>query len=292
MGRSMNDIKNYRFCGGLKEAWEKVHGVKKAIWGATALFKPLCAGGISILSWIVMAGGHLFIPRFIEIMQGHYELLLVNLTLKGSVVIALVALCYYIAVICFEMFVLLPMRFGALLISLRRSVDKSVSPLFIFKFFHWHYIIRFIWLEFLLMLIIGIPGVLSILAFSVPCFYPASLAIKIAGIIVGTLFAALTLYLSVAYLFAGQIIIDRDTTAWQSLKISRKAINKRWFGVFFSLIWIGFVMFVSVSLFLIGLIWTIPYIFNVVAILYRDMVGIEGKDPVTSIEKMNERAKA
>ena len=287
----MNDISNYQFCSALKEAWEKVHGVKKATWGAAALFTLLCAGGISIFSWIVMVSGHLLIPHFIEIIQGRYELLLVNVTLNGSIGIAIIALCYYITVICFEMLVLLPMRFGALLISLRRSVDKRVSSLFIFKFFHWHYISRFIWLEVLLMLLVVIPGILSILAFSIHCLYPASLAVKIIGATLGTLFGTLTLYLIVAYVFSGQIIIDRDVTAWQSLQISRKAINKRWFSVFFTLIWLGIVMFISTALFLIGLIWTIPYIFNVVAILYRDMIGIAGKDPVTSKELMYERAK-
>lgn len=288
----MNDIANYRFCEGLKEAWEKVHGIKKAIWGASALFILICTGGISTLSWIAIAYEHLFIPRFVEIIQGHYELLLVNVTVKGFIKFAIIALSYYLAAICFEMFVLLPMRFGALLIPLRRSVDKCVSPLFIFKFFHWHYIIKFIWLELLISILIGIPGMLSILAFSIHCFYPVNVAIKIAGVVVGTLFAVLALYLAVAYLFSGQIIVDRDATAWQSLEMSRKAISKRWFSVFFTLIWLGIVMFIGAALFIIGLIWAIPYIFNVVSILYRDMIGIEGKDPVTSQELMCARAKA
>lgn len=287
----MNDLANYRFCSALKEAWEKVHGVKGSIWGAFALFILISTGGISILSWALMAGGHLFLPHFVEIVRGHYEVLLVNATFKGSLKYIIVGLVYYLAVISFEMFVLLPMRFGALLIPLRRSVDKCVSPLFIFKFIHWHYIKRFIWLEVLLMIMVVIPGTLSIFAFCLHSLFPASLAIKITSITLGTLFAVLTLYLVVAYLFAGQIIIDRDATAWQSLKISRKAITKRWFSVFFTLIWTVIVLFIGTLLFVIGLIWAIPYIFNIVSVLYRDMVGVEGKDPVTSKETMCARAR-
>lgn len=287
----MNDIANYRLCSGLKEAWEKVHGVKSATWGAVALFVLICAGGISILSWTLMISMHLFLPNFIEIFRGHYELLIVNMTLKGSIKYIGAALLYYLAVICFEMFMLLPMRFGALLIALRRSVDKYVSPLFVFKFFHWHYIKKFIWLEVLLMIMVGIPGILSITAFCIHSLFPNSMMIKVTALILGILFAALTLYLAVAYLFSGQIIIDRDMTAWRAMEMSRKAVSKKWFCIFFSLIWLNIVFFIGTALFLIGLIWAVPYIFNVVAIFYRDMIGIEGKDPVTSREMMCSRAK-
>ncbi len=288
----MNDIANYRFCSGLKDAWEKVHGVKKAIWGSVALFVLISAGGISILSWTLMINGRLFLPHFVEIVRGHYEVLLVNVTLKGSLIYIGVALAYYLAVICFEMFMLLPMRFGALLISLRRSVDKCVSPLFVFKFFHWHYIKKFIWLEVLLAIMVGIPGLLSIFAFCIHYLYPTSLAIKITGITLSVLFGALTIYLAVGYLFSGQIIIDRDTSAWQALEISRKAVTKRWFSVFFTSIWLFVTMFIGTIPLMIGLIWAIPYTFNVVAVLYRDMIGVAGKDPVTSKELMCARAKA
>lgn len=280
----MNDLTNYPFCSSLKEAWKKVHGVKKAIWGATALFILICAGGSSILSWILMTGEHLFMPHFVGITHRNFEILLVNMAFNDSFKFTGVALLYYVAVISFEIFILLPMRFGVLLIPIRRAIDKHVSPLFIFKFFHWHYIMKFIWLECLLMLIVGIPGTLAVLTYCLKSLYPMSMAIQITGIILCVLFSALTLYLAIAYLFAGQIIIDRDVTAWQAMKISRKTVTKRWFGVFFTLIWLGVTLFVSAALLMIGLIWTVPYVFNVVGVLYRDMVGIEGKDPATQFE--------
>ena len=97
----------------------------------------------------------------------------------------------------------------------------------------------------------------------------------------GAILLLISLYLFVGYLFASYAIIDRDISPWKAMELSRKAISKRWFFILGTIIWVAIVLIVSAILLVVGLIWTVPYVQNIFAILYRDMIGIEGKDPVT-----------
>jgi len=186
------------------------------------------------------------------------------------------------------MFVFLPMRIGFQLIPLRRAADKNVSALYVFKFFQWRYIWRFAFLIFFISIMVGVPMGLGAFLICIGHFiYHLSMPLLILSDVVGALLVLLAIYLSVCYLFSSQLIIDRKMNPWCAMQTSRAAISKRWFCVFGTLVWLFALLFVSTALLLVGLIWTMPYTFNVIAILYRDMLGIEGKDPVTLCEKQN-----
>lgn len=280
----MNSIVNHNACHALKEAWSKVNGVKRAVWGSIGLFALICVGGFSILGCAMMYGGITFIPNFSEMVSHPHSLIFAPATIKLSTHFFVFALIYFIAQSFFEFFILLPMRLGALLISLRRAVDKSVSPLFIFAFFTMHYIGQFIFLQVSIMFIVFIPTFFAFLFFSIPIAHHFTVGMHILFFVIGILFSMLTIYLAVGYIFSAQLIIDRNIGAWPAMRLSLKAATKRWFCIFGTLIWLAIVLVASALLLFFGLIWTVPYALNVIALLYRDMLGIEGKDPVTQKE--------
>lgn len=281
----MNSIIHHNACHALKEAWCKVKGVKRAIWGSIALFALICTGGFSILGCAMMFGGATFIPNFSDIINAHHYIRVFDPNIiKPSIHFFVFSLIYLTAQVIFEFFILLPMRLGSLLIPLRRAVDKSVSPLFIFEFFTMRYIGRFILLKALTMVIVFIPAAFAFLFFCFPLTHHFAMAMRVLFFVIGILFSILTIYFAVGYIFSSQLIIDRNIGAWAAMQLSLKAATKRWFCIFGTLIWLAIVLIASTLLLVVGLIWTLPYALNVIAILYRDMLGIEGKDPVTQRE--------
>lgn len=77
-------------------------------------------------------------------------------------------------------------------------------------------------------------------------------------------------YLAIGYMFAPALIADKGLGVWQALETSRKAVTKRWFSYFIiAIIAAGIIMLSSLP-FGIGLIWTLPWGYNLWATLYRE----------------------
>jgi hypothetical protein len=82
------------------------------------------------------------------------------------------------------------------------------------------------------------------------------------------------IYLSVAYMLAIPLVIERGLSPWQAMEASRKAITQHWFkvlGLFFTL---GLMLIVSAIPLGIGLIWTLPLTVICMGILYRTIFGV------------------
>lgn len=279
----MNGATNNHYCHALKEAWQKIHGMKRAFWGALSLLSLISIGGTTVLGIALYLGKAAYLPHLMNPIE-HNPLLFLDPHFVMPIGMLSCFLAYHIMQTLFQCLILLPMLMGMRLIALRKVVDKSVSALFIFKFFTWKYISRFVALEVLVVLAVGIPlGLASFLAFA-PKLYLLGYGLMIGAYTLSALFYLLSLYLIVSYAFINFIIIDRDISAWKTMELSRKMISKRWFCVFSALIWIAIVLVIGTALLLIGLIWAIPYTQNLIAILYRNMMGVEGKDPVTQHE--------
>ncbi|AUM12177.1 DUF2189 domain-containing protein [Ketobacter alkanivorans] len=82
------------------------------------------------------------------------------------------------------------------------------------------------------------------------------------------------IYLSIAYVMAIPLIVDKDMGPWEALEASRKAITKHWFSMFVFLIVLSLIMFVSMLPLFIGMIWSIPMMSVAMAVLYREIFGI------------------
>lgn len=268
-------------CDAYKEAWRKVNGVKKPFWGAlVSIFLILTAGNIVIGIILGILGYVNHEPNMLQFMRLDLVSLLQSHTLSMGVM--LIALGAHLASDLFQMCILFPMMIGMHLITLKRVADKEVRASYIYKFIAWKYIWRFAILLLWISLMAGIPFGLGVLALMLPTLLHITLWSQLVVCNVGGLILVLlALYLIVGYSLVGFIVVDRNISAWQAMELSRKTVNKRWFFMLGTLIWLVIAQVIGALVLVIGLVWAMPYAYNVLGVLYRDMIGIDGKDPVS-----------
>ncbi len=143
--------------------------------------------------------------------------------------------------------VTLPMMVGITIMGIRHSQRKSVSPGSVLNYFH------------------RAPG-------AILWYFLYSLLIMI-----GYLLLVLPgIYLSFAYMFSLPLMIEKNTSAWQALEVSRKAVTHIWFRA------TGFLLLIMLLLTLgmiplgIPLIWIVPWVSLAFAMVYFKLFGAEG----------------
>lgn len=82
------------------------------------------------------------------------------------------------------------------------------------------------------------------------------------------------IYLSVAYLLAIPLVVDKGLSPWRALEASRRAISRCWFRMFGMMLLLGIILLLSAVPLLLGLIWTIPLGVVTFALAYRYIFGI------------------
>ncbi|MCP8463161.1 DUF975 family protein [Pseudomonas sp. ZM23] len=82
------------------------------------------------------------------------------------------------------------------------------------------------------------------------------------------------IYLSVAYILAIPLVVERKLSPWQALETSRKAITQHWFKVFGMFLALGVIVLVSAIPLGIGLVWTLPLAIIAIGVLYRTIFGV------------------
>ncbi len=82
------------------------------------------------------------------------------------------------------------------------------------------------------------------------------------------------LYLSVAWLFALPLIVEKGLPAWEAMETSRRAVTHHWFKVFGALLVFGLIVFAS-AFTVVALIWTLPFWIIGYGVLYRIVFGVE-----------------
>lgn len=115
------------------------------------------------------------------------------------------------------------------------------------------------------------------ISFSTAFSYFPKAGTAIAAALLTTLFTYLGLllliipaiYLGVGYSLTMQLIGDRDLSAGDAMKTSRRAIKHKWWGVFGLFTLVGLITGSSAMLLLIPLIWTMPWMMMTTAVLYR-----------------------
>ncbi|SDK62042.1 hypothetical protein [Microbulbifer yueqingensis] len=105
---------------------------------------------------------------------------------------------------------------------------------------------------------------------------PLAICSILMGILIVIGFILLVLpgiYLSIAYMLALPLIVDKGLGPWEALETSRKAITKHWFA-FFGLGIVCILVYLAGALALmIGLIWAIPTVMVAGGIAYRNIFG-------------------
>jgi len=143
---------------------------------------------------------------------------------------------------------LYPFMAGVMMIGIRRSVDLPINWKMAFAYFS--YLLPIVVAAFLLTVLTFIGFMLLI----------------IPGI-----------YLSLAYMLAIPLIVDKGMGPWQAMEASRKAIHKHWFKIFGLYFAMGVIYVLSMIPLFLGLIWTMPMFVVVGGILYREVFGVSEK---------------
>ncbi len=156
-----------------------------------------------------------------------------------SVVVAVIASIIFTGL-------LYPMWTGIVIMGIHRSVGENISLAYIFKYIN----------KFIPVVIAGFfMSMLTQLGYFL-LFLPR-------------------IYLSISYMFALPLVCEKDLSPWQALETSRKAIHHNWFlfaGIIFAM---GLIIMISAIPSGIGLIWTMPMMNLVMAVMYRNMFGVE-----------------
>jgi uncharacterized membrane protein len=96
--------------------------------------------------------------------------------------------------------------------------------------------------------------------------------VSTAFILIGTmLFVLPGIYVTVAYLFAPFLIVDKNVDFWPAMEISRKKVNRHWFGLFAFSVVLVFINLLGLIPLGIGLFITLPWSLYTAAIAYEDI---------------------
>jgi len=166
-----------------------------------------------------------------------------------SVVVTLIATeaAVVIAVLSqvIQLVITAPLIAGLFMIGIKRAAGQPVNAFMVFNYFPKTLPL---FLTYLLMLVLVVIGFVLL---------------AIPGI-----------YLMLAYAFALPLLVDKKLGIWESLETSRKGITRCWFR-FFGFGIIGFlIVLVSAIPLGIGLIWTLPWLYAAMGVIYRDVFGV------------------
>ncbi|BHH85009.1 hypothetical protein [Desulforhopalus sp. 52FAK] len=204
--------------GVIKEAWEKVKGIKGAVWAASAV--------MYLLLIVIVAGGSMLLPSD--------EIGTESLT---SFIPS--ALFQFVTQALYMIFM-----GGLFFMGIRRVAGDKVSWKMIFHGFS--FTGKIIVVTILQSILITIGFVLLILP----------------GI-----------YLSVGYVMAIPLIVDKNLSPWQALETSRKAVHKVWWKVAGIGLLTCLLFTVAAIPLGIGLIWVWPLALVISGVVYNRLFG-------------------
>jgi len=219
-----------------------ISGVMSEAWSLVSGTKATMAGGMAVM-YAVMLG--------LMMALGVVSAILVPLMIgagppENPNALMGIAMVFEVITQIIVMAVSYPFTAALMVIGIRRSAGLPISFSMIFSCFNRAF--SLLALNILLFIIVTIGFLLLV----------------IPGI-----------YLFVAYIMAMPLLVEKDMSVWQALETSRKAVSKKWFKIFGLLLMLFLIMMVSMIPLGIGLIWTIPFGFIAVGILYREMFGVE-----------------
>lgn len=259
------------------EAWQRVKGVKGSFWGGFGLYFAIAIGIAIIIGIITSIASVILLPTEAMRHAAAQGQSLSQLPLSYILFQAGIEIIQLIVTIC----VYFPMLAGLMLISLRWINHKEVSAFYVTRFFKKDYFIRFFFMWLWMFLIILIP--MALVGFIAEILNVAQMILPLKALLVtvGILIVLALIYLLVSFCFAMLLIVDRFLKGWESLNVSRIVVTHHWFRVFFLFFFAGILFVLSAIPLGIPLIWTMPWVYNVFSIAYRELFGIAGQDPVT-----------
>jgi len=91
----------------------------------------------------------------------------------------------------------------------------------------------------------------------------------VAGVVVAA-------YLAISFAFALALSADLELGPWDSLRVSRRVVSKRWFSIFGLFLVAGLLSMLGVVACIIGVLFTMPILYAVTMQAYEDIFGARG----------------
>jgi hypothetical protein len=83
------------------------------------------------------------------------------------------------------------------------------------------------------------------------------------------------IYLTVGYMMALALMMDKNMGVWEALETSRKAITRHWFKIFFIYLLLALLIMVAAIPLLIGWIWVMPMAVIMQGVMFKYMFGVD-----------------
>jgi hypothetical protein len=109
-------------------------------------------------------------------------------------------------------------------------------------------------------------------------FWPLLLLSLVSSALIGIGFILLIIpgiYLSVGYLFASSLVIDRRLDFWPAMEMSRRTLNPLWFTFFAFLLLLLLIILAGTVLLGLGLLIAVPVSFAAMTAAYGDLFGFQ-----------------
>lgn len=194
----------------------------------------------------------------------------------------------------------LPLSVGLLMIAVYRAANLPATVPMVWAYYP--KIVYLVAVTVLSSMFVGIPAFLGVTLITVGL--SSSMIFAVLGSLVGIALIAVGVYLWVGYSFSSVLLVEKNLSIWQSLEISRKAVNQHWFKVFFTsllgslliilpmlplMVILGlhlgtFLIVVGLAFFLVALIWMVPFWILIRGILYRILFGVRAIEPSASAQ--------
>ncbi len=103
--------------------------------------------------------------------------------------------------------------------------------------------------------------------------HAVGLALAVGGGVLLVIGVGVAIYLSVCWMFALPLVIDRQMGFWEAMGLSRAQVRKHWWGVFGCTFVLGLVSMAGLLACGVGLLFTIPLAFAAIVCMYEDLFG-------------------
>lgn len=167
--------------------------------------------------------------------------------------------------------IIVPIAAGLFMMTANYTRGESVSYKNIFDYFGsmWKLLGAYL----LTMVAVLVP--ILLLVFLAPML--AESGSKLLASLALLVMALLVLVATISYMFAPQLLVDKNLTIWQAMESSRKATWQHLFKIIGLFLLFSVILLISAIPFGIGLIWTLPAMYiGTYGLLYRIMYdGVE-----------------
>lgn len=236
---------NYTVKSLFSEGWEKMKGFKGSFWAAFAIVL------------IITSIGYIIIKDLSTMIEGPVN--------SADHVFRIRPLGEALRLLL-TIFVSMPLGAGLWMMAIRRSLNLPIQYQMVFQYFsYW----KRLWIYPIIFAVINWIGI------ALGVFLP----------LITLITSLLSLYIAVTYFMFVPLVVEKNLDTWTALETSRKAVTPYWFKTLWVIFLFLLITLGSLATAGIAFIWTLPWIYCVMGVFYRNMFGVTTiTEPSTQVQ--------